>query len=136
MALAYKDIKVGDKLKIKKLDNGISQYGYKIGQIVTVTYNHANTINIQDEEGILQQVNVTLGSLEALSYTKEEIEKDIKELEVKIKSLKDKLAWMKKTGNTEYDETEFTVWQTLETIDSNASQADKAKAIAKLIKGK
>ena len=42
---------------------------------------------------------------------------------------------MDETGSDIYDETEVKVWKTLKTIKSDMTEIEKAKVIAKLIKG-
>lgn len=131
--LKFKDVKVGTKYKMK---NGTYiGNGYPKGTIVTVQAIHGmGNIHVTGESGNL--IGVPLNALESLVQTQQEFEEQLLEYEAKIVEIKSKLAWMKKVKVDVYDETEFKVWQTLETLDSKATQIQKMKAIAALINDK
>lgn len=73
--------------------------------------------------------------------TKEELEKEIESLRKKkkdidgdIQEIKDKINYLKETGNTEYDENEFKAYHTLELLeDPNMTRLEKSKLIARLV---
>jgi len=124
------DVKVGDKVKVST--DAYLNWGTEKGSIVTVTYKAGNQINVQAPSG--QVIAVQIGHLDKLEETFEEISKDIKRLQKEILEQEDKIAWMEKTGNKVYDDTEFRVWTTLKTLSSKSSDEEKAKVIAELIK--
>ena len=70
------------------------------------------------------------------SETKEEITKQIEELQSEIECLKSKLDWMNEVGVDEYDDDEFKVYETLKTLQNDSLDIkSKTKLIASLIKG-
>lgn len=127
--LMLKDIKVGDKLKMTT-DKYVNS-GFPIKTEVTVYQKQSNYIYVRNSVG--QQVATLLEDLTRVILTREDLNKDIQELEAEIASHKDKLEWMELTGNEEYDETEVKVWKTLKTLNSKSTDAEKAKVIAKVI---
>ncbi len=134
--LTYKDVKIGMKFKLKT--DRFTSYGYSKGDTVEVTYSQNNQINISGAttSSSSQCISVNVNDLEVVIQTKVQIQEEIDAAEQVIADNKAKLKWMKDTKNDIYDEDEFKVWQVLETLDSNSSQAAKAKAIAQLIKNK
>jgi len=68
--------------------------------------------------------------------SREEIQNELKELEIKANILKEKINWLDETGNTEFDDNEFKVYQTLKLLEKDGiSIVEKSKAIAALIRG-
>lgn len=108
-------------------------HGLKKGDILTISHVNMGSPNyiytIEKPNVIFYEANLEIGS-----YNKEEISKDILELEKNINLLKNKLSYLEEIGSEEYDENEFKVYQTLKVLDKpDTSNVDKAKAIAKLI---
>ena len=68
--------------------------------------------------------------------TKEEIIKEIEELQSQIDCLKSKLDWMDEVGVYIYDENEFKIYETLKTLENGElGIKEKTKLIVSLIKG-
>ena len=68
--------------------------------------------------------------------TREEIIKEIEELQSQVDCLKSKLDWMDESGVDVYDEDEFKVYETLKTLQNeDLDIKGKTKLIASLIKG-
>jgi len=68
--------------------------------------------------------------------TKEDIIKEIEELQSQVDCLKSKLDWMEEVGVDKYDEDEFKVYETLKTLQNeDLDIKGKTKLIASLIKG-
>jgi len=68
--------------------------------------------------------------------TKENIIKEIEELQSQVDCLKSKLDWMDEVGVYKYDEDEFKVYETLKTLENGElGIKEKTKLIASLIKG-
>jgi hypothetical protein len=75
---------------------------------------------------------------EKVLFNKESFEKLLEEKERKfneeLNSIKAKIQFLEETGNEEYSETEFKVYQTLKTLkNENLSETQRAKIIAQLI---
>ena len=67
---------------------------------------------------------------------KEDIIKEIEELQSQVDCLKSKLDWMNEVGVDKYDEDEFKVYETLKTLQNDDLDIKgKTKLIASLIKG-
>lgn len=73
--------------------------------------------------------------IENTSFTKEDIRKDILLLEEKISELKSKEQFIIDNNLEEFDETQYKVFKTLQTLDNEKiSDVEKSKLIAELIK--
>ncbi len=134
--------KVGDKVKLKYAPSGkpsSSNSNISMGgqYIVGSQYNTSNgyeSYNITHAAGGdagWVYVHEIVGS-----ETKEDITKQIDELQSEIECLKSKLEWMNEVGVAEYDEDEFKVYETLKTLQNDDLDIKaKTKLIASLIKG-
>ena len=70
------------------------------------------------------------------TQTKEVLEENLNSLKCEIKVIKEKISWMDEMGVSEYDETQFKVYQTLKALeDGSLSIKKKTKLIASLING-
>lgn len=140
MSVKLKDIKIGDKFKI--VGNRLANQGYyefQPGTTVIVTYRAGNSTNvtqIPNSTGYTgRQCNVIMTDLAPLSLKKEDLEKELLELDEQKKAIQEKIDWINETGSEEYDETEVKVWSTLKTLDNKKlTPLQKSKAIANLIK--
>lgn len=135
--------KVGDKVKLRFAPSGKPSSSNsnisKCGQyIVGSQYNTGNghkAYNITHDAGGGDAGWVYEHEIVG-SETKEEITKQIDELQSEIECLKSKLEWMDEVGVDEYDEDEFKVYETLKTLqDNDLDIKSKTKLIASLIKG-
>lgn len=135
-ALKASDIIVGRKYRMK--NDSLGAYSIAKGDVVTAMYKSGNQVNIVCDKygnGVTQLAS-TITALDNLIYTKEDIEKQVKEFEALAQTARERLTWMEETESDEYDEDEFKVWQVLSTLDEKKlSKIDKARAIAKLVKG-
>lgn len=135
--------KVGDKVRLKHAPSGkplstnsnISRGGQYIVGSQYNTSNGYEAYNITHASGGLDAGWIYVHEIVG-SETKEEITKQIDELQSEIDCLKSKLEWMNEVGVDEYDEDEFKVYETLKTLqDNDLDIKDKTKLIASLIKG-
>jgi hypothetical protein len=136
------EIKKGDKVKLRFAPSGkptsnntnINSGGtYVIG-------NQHDTGNIYKAYYITHVAGANAGWVYEYEIvgpeTKEDIAKQIDELQSEIDCLKSKLGWMNDVGVDEYDEDEFKVYETLKTLqDNDLDLKAKTKLIASLIKG-
>ncbi len=125
----------GKKFKLNKASKG-----FKKGDRVTVkSIGYGNPIYIYIEEGT--NIYLTSTVLDELPLTVAELTSQIKELKSKkeeldleISETKDKIAFMKENGIEEFDENEFKVMKTLETLeDPKTTKLQKAKIIAGML---
>ena len=89
-----------------------------------------------------QQYQVYESDFKIPCFTKEEVEKEIGEIQkrideqqAKIDTWKEVMNYMQETGVDKYDEVEFKSYRVLKTINQNTSDVEKAKLIAKIING-
>lgn len=131
LKLTLKEVVIGKQYRIS---NNRFQAGYMVneGDLVTVTNKYNNSITVTSAVNGYN-FNVMLADLLKPSYTLEEFEKELADLEKHRDETLAKVAWMKDTNSTEYNETEFKIHSVLRTIDGDASEMDKIRAIAKLI---
>lgn len=129
--LRIKDLEVGKQYILST--NRYTNYGCNNGTIVTLLQAQQGYIQIRSEDSG-QIFNVNVSDLTEAVVSKEQIQEKITKFEGLIKIEKDKLDWMVKTNAAVYDETEFKVWSTLQTLSSSSTDIEKAKVIAALIK--
>lgn len=132
-AISIKNIKVGDVYRLA--NDRHNSWGYAKGESVVVTYKYGNSVNVQDTNYLKQQIGITLADLVPKVTSKAEIQSSIADLKSQIAGYEKQLKWLEQTGAEEYNETEFKVWSTLQTLNSDSTDIDKAKVIAKLIDG-
>lgn len=73
--------------------------------------------------------------MKSITQTKEEFEEKLKQLTDEIGIIKTKIEWLDESGNTEYNEDEYKVYQTLKLLeDDKISKIEKSKIIAELIR--
>ncbi len=77
--------------------------------------------------------NLALNQFEGGAVTKEELHSQIGIRKSEIVVLESKLEYLTKTGQDNFDDTEFKVWNTLQVIKGKKSDLEKSKAIAALI---
>ena len=136
--------KVGDKVRLQPTPKGklSSNNGY------LNTYNGTTFVIQKPYNGgsgngyhILFESGSSAGwvyDYEIVGYeqTKEEIIKEIEELQSQVDCLNSKLDWMNEVGVDKYDEDEFKVYETLKTLQNeDLDIKGKTKLIASLIKG-
>ncbi len=123
--------KVGQKVKITKA--GQQSSGYTAGTVGTVSsINGGYTNVILDGIGT---IGFNKGGIEGFAATKEALLEEKKEYESKISDINDKLQWIEETGNEEYDEEEVRIYKAIKVLDEASTPVEKAKAIAKIIRG-
>lgn len=124
------NFKAGQKVKIVASTSG---HGYGIGKICIVgTVNNTNnTLTIKNGSGsYLYPADVV-----ALSVTREELEKEKEDLKNQLDDINAKLTFLDETGESELDSEVSRCYTALKTLDSNASDLEKAKKIADLFRG-
>lgn len=77
--------------------------------------------------------NLYPGQYKLKSVTANELTEEKSEKEKEIKEINRRLGFLEETGTSEYDETEFKVYNILQELKENDSDIGRAKAIAKLI---
>lgn len=129
--MAVTKFQEGKQYKLKGLKN-LQGTGLQVGDKGTYVRNY-NTTQVTIDFPNFGQYNVYKTELVLLEETAEEISENISKLEAEITIEKSKLAWMKATKNTVYNEDEHKVWAVLKELDSKSTTEQKAKVIAKLI---
>lgn len=124
------DYKSGDKVVM--VNTSWISYGLAKGAETTVLYINGANLMLESPQG---QISVAPSHVEPAAYKKEDLQAKLQQAEQTVEDLKNKLEWLKETGNEEFDEDEYKVWKVLSTLDSKATTKEKAKAITKLIKG-
>jgi|SRR5688572_11519907 len=122
---------LGKKVRVNALGKSV---GFSC-DTVTLTKVHVGTGSRPSWYTDYQNYVIYLDQFNPFSLTKDELEKSRDSLMTEVSEVNTKLNWMTETGNKEYDEDEFKAWGVLGIIDSSDSKINKAKAIAKLIKG-
>lgn len=110
-----------------------SGHGFKTGSTVLVNNSSKRT----DANGC-KSVTVNgswmyTSEIELMETSIEELENSLKDLQIQQAEVESKIAYLKKTGQSNFDETEFKIWNTLQTLKTKKSDVEKAKIIAKLI---
>lgn len=132
--------KKGDNIKIKNTVSSTGKYGSHKGKegIITAAYKFYGgsqyyTVKFGDCDHLTNVSHQVLESVEKTS--KSRFIKRIQELEKEMTIIKEKLKFLKETGQEMFNENEFKVYKTLSLIDKdNLSQYEKAKKIAELLK--
>ena len=112
----------------------ISGHAYEIGKPYKLWGKNAN-LWILEENGKRGNWNISEDEFQLQATTREEFEKEIEGIEKTLADLNAKVDWMDKNKIVEFDETEYKCWSALKALDSKGTAMDKAKIIAKLIKG-
>jgi hypothetical protein len=135
--------KVGDKVKLRPAPKGkpsSSNSNINLGGTYVIGGQH-DTGNIYKGYYITNVAGANAGwvyehEITSFEETKEDITKQIEELQSEIDCLKSKLNWMNEVGVDIYDEDEFKVYETLKTLQNDSLDIkSKTKLIASLIKG-
>ena len=139
------EFKVGDKVRIQPTPKGkvSSNNGYLNTHKGVTFVIHKPYITPSGNSGhhILFESGGSAGwvyDYELVGYgqTREDIIKEIEELQSQVGCLKSKLDWMNEVGVSIYDEDEFKVYETLKTLENGElGIKEKTKLIATLIKG-
>lgn len=114
---------VGETTKLSNVSNSTSSY-------LSQGFPGGNTIYYYEF------VVLTEETVEDLNENIKRLKKDKKDIDAEIKTVEAKIEFMKTNSLEKYDEDEFKVFQTLQTLDDASTTAmEKAKIIAKLIRG-
>lgn len=142
------NIKLSKFLKGKKIkivtNSGGHNYG-GAGTIVTLDGSRMSVVNnsyinqgVADGNAIyFYEFEVIMDeTIEEINAYIKQLEVDKKEIDQEITNYRAKMAFMEANGLEKYDEDEFKVYSTLEALENpKTSKMEKAKIIAKLIKG-
>lgn len=122
-----------------KVIGNCNSHGYEIGKIYKIHSPHGcgepECYILAEKNGRPGSTVISIKDMEAVGLTKADFEKERDELDKKIAEIDNKIEWMTKNKVEKFDETEYKCWAALKTLDSKVSMMDKAKIIAKLIKG-
>ena len=140
-----KEIMIGKKVKILATTTA---YGKKGESFTINNWSNPNNSSITDSTNIsmlshlpstyMYLKNVEIIETHTISGLKEEISKSLAEigkLNAEIEMYENKIKFMEENDLKEFDEDEFKVYHVLCQLKKKGSDIDKAKAIAKLIKG-
>lgn len=129
--------------KVKIIGN-TTTHQFKIGEFVTIVNDggmggHPYNLTAQGEGGMTYNI----GHKDFMyKFGLEQIQEQIDEIEAKREEINDQMkywleakAFLENTGSKEFEETEYKAYQVLKTIDSDTSDIDKAKLIAKIVNG-
>lgn len=100
------------------------------GEVITITQRMPNGMWMTD-----RGCYVNLRDIKAIELTEAEIKEEIAKLKAEVDVLEARVRWMHETKTIEFDEIEFKVWCTMKELTGRSSAIDKARAIAKIIKG-
>lgn len=78
-------------------------------------------------------ISVYLTDIAMVEETAEELTAQITVMEKSIALIQSKLSYLKETGSSLFDDTEFKVWNTLQVLKTKKTDIEKAKVIAQLI---
>ena len=120
------NFKTGDRVRVTQRTCG---HQIPIGTIIVLGASLGNGFFQVTEYAC----NMAPTDIEPALMTKEDIEKDLADLEAQAEALRLKLTYMKKTKSGTFDETEFTVFSAIQTLKTKKTDVEKAKVIAKLI---
>lgn len=117
--------------KIVKIKSSTSGHSVPIGTIGTIERVNGNQHYIKGYPSW-----IGINDFECITITREEIQKEISNLEEQIKTKQEKLQFMSENNVEEFDETQYKVFKTLATLDNKEISAmEKSKLIASLING-
>lgn len=104
-------------------------HSYQIGSIVTATKLPNGYWKLPNGQNACHE------DLAPYAYSRDDVNKEIEELKGALSLAEARLAYLDEIDEDELDMMEFKAWAALKALDSDASTAEKAKAIAKIIKG-
>ncbi len=122
-----KKVKVGMKVKI--IGGNGHHHSIPPGTITRIASKHGGDWMVDEGQYLRSSM------FEPAIRSKTEIQGEINSLQAEIKDLEDRLDFMKKSKNEEFDEDEFKCWKALRIVESSKDEFEKAQALAKLIKG-
>lgn len=148
----FNGLKVGDKIKIAKLD---SSWGVKIDRVLTINYTTPHNCNvlgrgvyfkermsssfrIHADDCILVNDDLKLFNSSQLDKMKDNLKTLKEDYETKKASLEEKIKFCEDNGLDIFDEKLFKVFKAMEAIDgtSKLSRIEQAKAVLEVVKMK
>lgn len=116
--------------------HGYGGIGTKL-KISSATYLGGLGANVQIRLSINGKVGnggyLFIDELSLSNLDKKGLQEEVDRLEIEIQLTKAKIEYLKATKQEEFDETEFKVWNTLQTLKTKKTDIEKAKIIAELI---
>lgn len=132
----YKDasLLVGKKVRMLKT-SGKFKKG-EIHEVTSVSKGNPDYFYLDGGNHVLAgSIEMATLSMEDMKAQEESISKEIKSLQEDKKILKMKMDFMKKNKLDEFDEDEFKAFSILKALQDAGSDLEKAKVIAKIVKG-
>jgi hypothetical protein len=121
--------KVGDRVKIIGNSAG---HNIAIGTKVKIRQVSGAGVNtVYSFEGFTY--NAYERDIEAVSFSRKDIEAEIDEMEAEINSMNLKLKFMQDMNLDEYDEDEFRIYGILSAVEGKGTKMEKARLIKKLL---
>ena len=129
-----KKVKVGDVVRVTGNSNSNN---YAVGHKYRVIDIGGNgSVRAETLDGIFRGNNLAAVDFIVIGLDKNFFEEQITHYKSEIQKTEAIIAWMKETGNKEFDDQEFKIWETLTAFESDSlTKTEKVKLIAKIIKG-
>jgi hypothetical protein len=125
------EIKVGDRVRVIGSMSG-ANIPLNTELTVSLIMLPNNMIRVKEPQWV--GANIYAQDVEFCSITREQLEKRLKEIHEEAEGVQDKLSFLDEVESDTYDTLEFKAYQALQIADEK-SQAERAKALANLIRG-
>jgi len=129
-----KKVKVGDVVRVTGNSNSNN---YAVGhkyRVIDIGGNGSVRAESLDETFVGN--NLAAVDFIVIGLDKNYFEEQITHYKSEIQKAETIIAWMKETGNEEFNDQEFKIWEALTAFESDSlSKTEKVKLIAKIIKG-
>jgi predicted GNAT family acetyltransferase len=123
--------KPGDRVRIVDSHTGHTVPVGTTGRVVARAGGGYYTVVVNKS----QNLNFHYKDLALAVYTAEELAAEKAKLLEAVEDINAKLAYLEKTGLSEFDEEEFKIHRAIELLDSTACPVERTRQLAKLLRG-